>query len=73
MPESLELLITDAALTCMATWYTIHVSSSWSPLSTLPSSQVSDTPPPKINPHICKRVHGDVQDLNEDLADVVVT
>ena len=49
---------------------------SWSPLSTLLSSQMaatSDAPTPKVDPHICNKVYGDVQDLDEDLADLVAT
>ena len=32
-------------------------------------SNITDAPPPKIDPHICNKVYGDIQDLNEDLAD----
>ena len=46
---------------------------SWSPLSTLLSSQMADAPPPKIDPHICNKVYGDIHDLDEDLADLVAT
>ena len=36
-------------------------------------SNITDAPPPKIDPHICNKVYGDIQDLNEDLADLVAT
>ena len=36
-------------------------------------SNLTDAPPPKVDPHICNKVYGDVQDLDEDLAHVVAT
>ena len=36
-------------------------------------SNLTDAPPPKVDPHICNKVYGDVQDLDEDLADLVAT
>ena len=36
-------------------------------------SNIADAPPPKIDPHICNKVYGDVQDFDEDLADLVAT
>ena len=36
-------------------------------------SNITDASPPKIDPHICNKVYGDIQDLDEDLADLVAT
>ena len=36
-------------------------------------SNITDASPPKVDPHICNKVYGDVQDLDEDLADLVAT
>ena len=34
---------------------------------------VLHAPPPQTDPHVCNKVYGDVQDLDEDLADLVAT
>ena len=36
-------------------------------------SNVGDAPAPKTNPHICNKAYGDVQDVDEDLADLIAT
>ena len=34
---------------------------------------ISNAPSPKTDPHICNKVYGDIQDFDEDLADLVAT
>lgn len=34
---------------------------------------IDDAPHPKTDPHICNKVYGDIQDFDEDLADLVAT
>lgn len=36
-------------------------------------SNVDDAPIPKTNPHICNKSYGDIEDFDEDLADLVAT
>ena len=36
-------------------------------------SNIIDAPAPKVDPHICNKAYGDIQDFNSDLADLVVT
>ena len=36
-------------------------------------SNISDAPAPKVDPHICNKPYGEVQDFNQDLADLVAT
>ena len=36
-------------------------------------SNADDVPPPRINPHICNKPYSEVDDLNQDLADLVAT
>ena len=36
-------------------------------------SNMADAPAPKVDPHICNKAYGDVQDLDQDLADLVAT
>ena len=43
------------------------------PAVLLDGSNVADAPAPKTNPHICNTAYEDVQDLDEDLADLVAT
>ena len=36
-------------------------------------SNISNAPAPKVDPHICNKPYGEVQDFNQDLADLVAT
>ena len=36
-------------------------------------SNIADAPAPKVDPHICNKAYGDIQDLDKDLADLVAT
>ena len=36
-------------------------------------SNIVDPPTPKVHPHICNKAYGDIQDLDQDLADLVAT
>ena len=36
-------------------------------------SNISSAPAPKVDPHICNKPYGEVQDFNQDLADLVAT
>ena len=36
-------------------------------------SNIADAPPPKVDPHICNKAYGDIQDLDKDLAELVAT
>ena len=36
-------------------------------------SNISDTPPPKVDPHICNKPFSQVTDFEEDLSDLIVT
>uniref|UniRef100_A0A1X7VMZ5 Uncharacterized protein n=1 Tax=Amphimedon queenslandica TaxID=400682 RepID=A0A1X7VMZ5_AMPQE len=36
-------------------------------------SNVSDAPPPKVDPHICNKPYSEVTDLEEDLTDLIAT
>ena len=36
-------------------------------------SNITDAPASKVNPHICNKMYTDIQDLDEDLADLVAT
>ena len=36
-------------------------------------SNIADAPAPKVDPHICNKPYWDIQDLDQDLADVVAT
>ena len=36
-------------------------------------SNAGDAPPPKTNPHICNKAYNEVEDINQDLADLVAT
>jgi hypothetical protein len=36
-------------------------------------SNVSDAPPPKTNPHICNKPYSEVEDFDQDLADLIAT
>ena len=36
-------------------------------------SNIADAPAPKVDPHICNKMYKDIQDLDEDLADLVAT
>ena len=36
-------------------------------------SDIADAPAPKFDSHICNKAYGDVQDLDQDLADLVAT
>ena len=42
--------------------------------SVLPDgSNIADAPTPKNDPHICNKVYGAIQDIDQDLADLVAT
>ena len=36
-------------------------------------SNVADAPAPKVDPHICNKAYWDIQDFDQDLADLVAT
>ena len=36
-------------------------------------SNITDAPAPKTDPHVCNKAYGDIQDFDEDLADLVST
>ena len=36
-------------------------------------SNIDDAPAPKTDPHICNEVYGDIQDFDQDLADLIAT
>ena len=36
-------------------------------------SDIADAPAPKVDPHICNKAYGDIQDFDQDLADLVAT
>ena len=36
-------------------------------------SNADETPPPKINPHICNQPYAGIQDYNQDLTDLIAT
>ena len=36
-------------------------------------SNIADAPAPKVDPHVCNKAYGDIQDLDQDLSDLVAT
>ena len=50
-----------------------HLVSTINPAVLPDGSNVGDAPAPKTNPHICNKAYGDVQDVDEDLADLIAT
>ena len=36
-------------------------------------SNIADAPAPKVDPHICNKAYGDIQDFDQDLSDLVAT
>ena len=36
-------------------------------------SNITDAPAPQVNPHVCNKAYGDIQDFDKDLADLVAT
>ena len=50
-----------------------HLVSTINPAVLPDGSNISDAPAPKTDPHICNKVYGDIQDFDEDLADLVAT
>ena len=37
------------------------------------ASNMTDAPAPKVDPYVCNKAYGDVQDLDQDLAEFVAT
>ena len=50
-----------------------HLVSTFNPAVLPDGSNISDAPAPKTNPHICNKAYKDVQDFDEDLADLIAT
>ena len=50
-----------------------HLVSTINPAVLPDGSNVGDAPAPKTNPHICNKAYGNVQDVDEDLADLIAT
>ena len=66
-PHVEQLLHGDCGMTSSSRLTTVN------PAVLPDGSNITDAPPPKVDPHICNKVYGDVQDLDEDLADLVAT